>query len=354
MIYDEYSKLTEVIVGRDFEFSPVYFDSTFKLFFKANLDHYDDLDLSKCFKSQYTAEILANRNEDLDSLAKLLESFNITVYRPEKCEKIHQIKTPTFSSIVRSSSNVRDLTFVYGNNIIETAPSLKGRFFENFYLRKIFQKKFNDGYNWFKCPDNYLDFEIDPTYYKDFHGAYNSLRENCATFEKSYSILGDAADAMRIDGEIVMNIGNANNLQFSKWLSRVLNKKVHNVFITDNHIDGNIASIAPEALLVNDCMLKNPIEFYLPDFMKSYKIIKIPKNSKHEYNTNFTNIASSEGMSINVLSISPKDIIINKDDISTLGELLYKNGFNPIPIQLRYCRAFGGGIHCSTLDLNRS
>ena len=123
MIYDEYSKLTEVIVGRDFEFSPEYFDSTFKLFFKANLNHYDDLDLSKCFESQYTAEILANRNEDLDSLAKLLESFNITVYRPEKCEKIHQIKTPTFSSIVRSSSNVRDLTFVYGNNIIETAPS---------------------------------------------------------------------------------------------------------------------------------------------------------------------------------------------------------------------------------------
>ena len=347
MIYDEYSKLTEVIVGRDFDFSPVYFDSTFKLFFKANLDHYDDLDLSKCFESQYTAEILANRNEDLDSLAKLLESYNIIVHRPEKCEKIHQIKTPTFSSIVRSSSNVRDLTFVYDNNIIETAPSLKGRFFENFYLRKIFQKKFNDGYNWLSCPNNYLDSGIDLTYYKDFHNSHQ-------VDESQFTILGDAADAMRIDGKIVMNIGNANNLQFSKWLSRVLNKKVHNVFITDNHIDGNIASIAPETILVNDCMLKNPIEFYLPDFMKSYKIIKIPKNSKHEYNTNFANIASSEGMSINVLSISPKDIIINKDDISTLGELLYKDGFNPIPIQLRYCRAFGGGIHCSTLDLNRS
>jgi hypothetical phage protein (possible glycine amidinotransferase) len=346
MVINEYSKLTEVIVGRDFDFSPVYFDSTFKLFFKANLDHYDDLDLSKCFESQYTAEILANRNEDLDSLAKLLESFEITVYRPEKCEKIHQIKTPTFSSIVRSSSNVRDLTFVYGNNIIETAPSLKGRFFENFYLRKIFQKKFNDGFNWLSCPNNYLDFEIDPTYYKDFHISHQ-------IDESQFTILGDAADAMRIDGEIIMNIGNANNLQFSKWLSRVLNKKIHNVFITDNHIDGNIASIAPETILVNDCMLENPIEFYLPDFMKSYKIIKIPKNSKHEYNTNFTNIASSEGMSINVLSISPKDIIINKDDISTLGELLYKNDFNLIPIQLRYCRAFGGGIHCSTLDLNR-
>jgi glycine amidinotransferase len=63
-------------------------------------------------------------------------------------------------------------------------------------------------------------------------------------------------------------------------------------------------------------------------------------------------LASSRGMDINVLSLDRNNVLIQHDATRT-AELLYKNGFTPIPIQFRHGEIFAGGIHCSTLDLER-
>ena len=116
MNQNEYGRLRKVLVGREFDFPQSVWDISFKAFFQ---DHLDDLDLVKKFSKEYTAKIVAERNEDLDNLAKLLTEHGIKVYRPEKIKKAMPIQTPYFKSYCRAAANVRDLCFIYKDTIIE-------------------------------------------------------------------------------------------------------------------------------------------------------------------------------------------------------------------------------------------
>ena len=55
---------------------------------------------------------------------------------------------------------------------------------------------------------------------------------------------------------------------------------------------------------------------------------------------------------MNVLNIDENTIIVNEDSINVI-EQLNKLKFNVIPIKFRHSELFAGGIHCSTLDLER-
>jgi len=63
-------------------------------------------------------------------------------------------------------------------------------------------------------------------------------------------------------------------------------------------------------------------------------------------------LASQAGMDINILSIDENTVVVNKDAVETI-KVLEDNSFRVIQIQLRHSESFGGGIHCSTLDLQR-
>jgi glycine amidinotransferase len=63
-------------------------------------------------------------------------------------------------------------------------------------------------------------------------------------------------------------------------------------------------------------------------------------------------LASSRGMDINVLSIDENTVLVNKRAIG-VKDILDKNNFNIIEVELDYGEIFAGGIHCSTLDLVR-
>ena len=339
MSNNEYSKLKKCIVGRDLGFDKKYFDLTFKLFFNKNLK---ETYYGEEFINQFTSEILKERNDDLDNLAKILESYNVKVYRPKTLDKIKRIITPEFENIITASSNVRDLTFIYNKTIYETSISLRGRFFENYFLNDIFKELyFNENFNWIKSPTSFLNDEnIDKLNWD----SKRDYKENI-----QFDILFDAANMIKLDNDIIYNYSSYNHYNAIKWLKMNINANIYCINLTDNHIDGNIVPIGKETLLINENNLKNSIEFFLPEKFKKFKLIKVPKIEK--FNKNF--IASPEGMSINVLNLDEKTIIINKEHEKNLGEILYKNGFNVIPVQLRYCEAFGGGIHCSTLDLER-
>jgi glycine amidinotransferase len=50
--------------------------------------------------------------------------------------------------------------------------------------------------------------------------------------------------------------------------------------------------------------------------------------------------------------LNEKRILIRDNAILTI-KALEKAGFTPIPVQLRHSELFGGGIHCSTVDVYR-
>lgn len=347
---NEYSELKKVIVGVESKFNERMFDLTFKTFYKDNLK---DLDISEIYAKEYTHEIFEKRNKGLDELAYVLKNQGIEVLRPDE-NTIVNISIGKDKSIIRSSSNVRDTAFIFNKTIFETPPCVRGRIFENSRMYNIFNNLFiNEGYNWIKAPQdiflNKLDFENMIN--------YNNFNINFDINElKNYNMFFDAANMIRCDGYIIYNATNYNNYLGALWLKRNINIDIHIVHIADNHIDGNIVPIFKDTFLVNDVKLPKPIECFLPnEVVEKSTFIKLPENVLNEFDDiqNFKYLASREGMSINVLSIGDKKVVCNKHD-DIVCNLLHKNGFKIIEVDLPFCRAFGGGIHCSTLDVERS
>ena len=85
------------------------------------------------------------RNEDLDNLARVLEQHNVKVHRPDVLSKVCRVQTPTFKTEVSSASNVRDITLVYNDKLIETPTFVRNRYFENMALYKVFSDAFDNG-----------------------------------------------------------------------------------------------------------------------------------------------------------------------------------------------------------------
>lgn len=128
------------------------------------------------------------------------------------------------------------------------------------------------------------------------------------------------------------------------------------ISIADNHIDGALACLKPGVFLV-DPKYKN-IKDLLPSKFKSWKLLipdenELTKNIDIHGMTNLDiRLASSRGMDINILSIDENTCIVS-DRAVCVKNLLERNGFNVVSVQLDNGEIFAGGIHCSTLDLVR-
>ena len=341
MIQNEYGKLKKVLVGREFDFPQLVWDITFRTFFQ---DHLDDLDLVHDFSKEYSAQVLEERNEDLDNLAKTLERLGVEVYRPRKCTKAIEVKTPHWKSWHRASANVRDQCFIYKNTIIETPPCLRGRYFENDSFRHVLRELSSVGYNWIQAPlPSLSDSSIDDAPW-DMPRDYGKIPEQ-------FEMFFDAANLLKVDDRVIFNYSSYNHYLGVEWLRKNIDAELFSVRLLDNHIDGALAFLDPETVLINprSCLV-DPTEA-LP-WLKKFRTLRLPRDCVTEFDVKMPHLASPEGMSINILMVDPRTALVNSSD-TVVAELLDKNGFNVILVQLRYCQAFGGGVHCSTLDLDR-
>ena len=349
----EYDTLKHVVVGIESYENTKIVDTTLKHFFKDNIrDYYRD----ENFNSYHISDkLLLERKQDIDNLCDVLIDNNIKVTRPAQCGRLKSVKTPHFSSVYYSNSNVRDLTLTLDDCIITAQTTVRSRYFENTDLNEILYDQFIKNDKKLISPplatlcDNKLDF-IDWKIWSS---------RNDHVFDDRYEILFDAANCIKVtDEDIMMNIGNQNHYNGYLWLTKVLpHKSIHPVHLCDNHIDGTILPLRHGVFLANTCYLDGDIKDYLPNKFKSWKIIEVNDRKLNPEIYDKTTLsgpqlASYEGIDINVLSISP-DTVIVQDTATRVIDSLLKNGFNVIPIQFRHGTVFGGGIHCTTLDLER-
>ena len=61
---------------------------------------------------------------------------------------------------------------------------------------------------------------------------------------------------------------------------------------------------------------------------------------------------SSDWLTMNFLSVDEKKVIVEENEKPSM-DLLYKHGFDPIPIPFRNFYPFGGAVHCATADIRR-
>lgn len=345
--FDEWSPLKEVIIGDLFGFYH-NIDITSRLFF------YDNILANLGREGIHVEEQhIHEMREDVNNLVKVLEDKGIVVKRPNPLRTITPFKTPYWKGAVNAPISARDLVMVYGNKIIETPVCVRDRYFETDCYKAIFYDYFSRGAEWISAPKPMLlDNSIDTSYIKKEHEKF--FKKEKSPMDVGYEISFDAAQCIKIGKEIIMNVSNDNHRLGAKWLQRVLpDAIVHTARLTDNHIDACLLPLRPGIFLCSPYRLKSFDD--LPEKFRKWKIINMEYTESgiesHYHASKELDIASPF-IDCNILSIGPNEVMVNSAN-TKLCDRLYKEGFDVTPVQLRWSRLFGAGIHCLSLDTIR-
>jgi len=352
--HNEWSQLKEVIVGAGFPETLPTADFSFKIFFHDNIygtSFYDN-------ESRYiTKKDIEEHNEDIENYVSVLQSVGVKVIRPKVPKNVVKIKTNTFESTNFPALNPRDLAMVVGNEIIETPPICRYRYFENDYLKHIFMEYFMNGSRWTVAPRPLL---LDSSYDLDYvcksgtqaREYYENNRSNDThPLNMGHEIMFDAACCMRLGQHIVMNVCNKNSELGCKWLQSHLGDDytVWPVHITDWHIDSTFVPIRPGLAIVSH---QHIIE-KLPPLLQKWDYIVAPDELALQYREK--PMLASPLIDINVLSIDEHTVVANTEHDTTLvlEKLLKPYGVDVIGSRLRHSEKFSGAQHCLTIDTVR-
>ena len=346
---NEYSPLKECIVGSVLNHSFNTSDPTFQMVHYGNLK---DSTFTKSERYRIDKKRHKERAEDLDNLAKVLEEHGVKVWRPDDMTTVRNLTTPHFTAIMTAPDQPRDTMLVVNNLLIDTPPTVRGRYFENLHYRDIL-KHITSGVH-VSAPMSMMDDESILFESADEKGGYVLRgREN---IPHRLEMAFDAANIVKISPfAILMNIGTPAAELGYWWLKELLpNMEVIPVHITDDHIDGAIMPIGRNTMLYNPGLhTEESLKALLPSRMRNWKFLATQDEDwPDDYTEDDIAVASEQCMALNVLSISETKLLIPDAAVNTI-KMLEENGFEPIPIPFRHSRLFGGGIHCSTLDIHR-
>lgn len=359
---NEWDPLKEVIVGNVFDRMAIENDLSFQLFFKDNL--YGWLQNSReliTIKEQYITEL----KEDLAEFVKVLEANGVNVHRPFPMSTPPTYTVDGKRVIGSPALNVRDQCIIIDDAIVQTAPCQRSRYYENDLLLHIFGDAEGRQISMPKSDMRDENFDTELIEYKRSVTKGSTQDEitnwDDSKFFKDTDFIGeipkniqmmiDGANCVRFGDDIIINISNRNQYLGYVWfLNNFPEKNWHPIYsLCDNHLDSFIVPLCEGVLLLRN---KQFLE-QMPDFLKSWKIIYPPDTTpQFPTYTDSDAMLTSTYIDMNVLSLDGRKIICNTL-YPELAELLYKEGFDPIPVQHRHRRIFAGGFHCFTLDLHR-
>ncbi|MAF24359.1 glycine amidinotransferase [bacterium] len=348
--YDEWSPLEEVIVGDGLPPGLPALDFSFRVFFHDNI--YEKNRFEENSHQYITKRHVEEHKEDLENFADILKELGITVRRPKVPNLVHRVKTPNWESTIHPSLNVRDLTLIVGETIIETPPICRWRYFETDYLKHLFLEYFQSGAKWVQAPRPLLlDHSFDLSYFGDDSKDYEMLRaQDYNRMNHGYEIMFDAANCLRLGDHILMNVSCENHRLGAKWLQSQLGEKFKIITVewTDSHIDSTFLPVRPGLGIIMRPDVK------LPSIFDDWDIIYIPmrNRSEDEYDKQGINLASPR-IELNFLSISPELIICHEQYEEALSLALKKYKVEVISCPIRHCELFSGAHHCLTLDVRR-
>jgi len=364
--YDEWSPLREIVLGSAANYTSHARDLSFDLFFQDNVtrahSYYPrvsapsrqgaDAAPRSPIKQRYVDEL----NEDVEGIAKVLESLGVTVHRPMTLhEETTDIVALSWTATVLPPLNLRDNTLILGDEIIETPPMLRARYVETQFLAPVFAEYFRQGARWTVMPRPLLTDASFDTSYTDRSVGNTELAgaPEPSPYDVGHEIMIDAAQCLRLGRDLVVNIATANHALACDWLERHLagRYRVHRMHrLTANHIDSMVLALRPGTLLVRHAGVAD----FLPERLRTWDMIIAPEpdeSSFPEYDDDDL-ILTSPYIDLNVLSVDQDTVLVN-EACPQLMRTLERHGFTSVPVRHRHRRLFGGGLHCFTLDTVR-
>lgn len=294
--------------------------------------------------------------EDLQSLVDALKRLGVTVRRPAAVAGPEKIQTPFWNSLQTSPLNVRDQTIVLGSCIVETAPQVRARLFENDYLKPLFLEYMSRGARWVSMPwPTLCSGALDSSYFRLKTKEKLFLKDHFAAPLPGlgFELLFDGAQCVRLGKDVLVNVANRNHELGYQWLRAFFGEtfEFHRLNrMADMHIDSIILPLRDGLWLI-----RNPKYLrYLPQKFRKWEFIVAPERKKHPYPSYKEKgfLLSSKFLDMNVLSVDERTVIVNAL-YPELIEMLEDNDFKVIAVRHRHGRLFGGGFHCFTLDIRR-
>jgi len=350
--FTEWGRLQEVIVGDfrnytipkrlddvEISFRSFYHDNIFR-----NVRRFRTFKLNVYAEDMrtYPEQIEEERAEDLDGIVKLLESFDVIVKRPLPMTEVKEIRTPDWVNVTSPCGNVRDQFLVIGDELIETSPMMRGRLFENDQVKHLFLDYFRRGARWTVAPrPRMLEESFDRSYFGENPPGFDA---------NNLEIMFDGAQCLKLGADILFNVSTQNHVLGAMWLQRHLGSRfrVHQIRVSDHHIDGAILPLRPGTFLVHRKVYEN--RELLPPALQKWDLI--PFTDEQASTSDDDALLASKSINMNVFSIDENRVMINQDAVNTI-RAIERAGFTPVPARLRHSRLYAGAFHCSTLDIRR-
>lgn len=367
--FDEWSPLKEVIVGSALNYTSHTRELSFDLFFHDNIIrtewYYPRLEttgssidkLGKQVKLPIKQRYVEELNEDVEGIVLALKNLGVKVHRPlDLCSDTTNVQTPAWSAAVVPPLNVRDIALILGDEIIETAPMIRSRYFETQFLKPVFSEYFKRGAKWTLMPRPWMtDASFDLSYARSSAGGPTEPIEDpkAAPYDVGFEMMFDGAQCLRLGRDIIANISTDNHAMACDWLERHVagRFRIHRVYkLSDSHIDSMVLALRPGTLLVRSLGVAD----FLPEQLRKWDMIvaPLPKINNFPQYGDTDLVLTSPYIDLNVFSVSPDTVLVN-DACPELIRTLEQNKFTVVPVRHRHRRLFGGGFHCFTLDTVR-
>jgi len=349
--HDEWSRLREVIVGTPYHLD-YHADLSYRLFFHRNLCSEGESPAARSAANRLFRNVRPGNQlrdeclEDLSAFVQVLEDYGAVVRRPAVLTTVPEVRTPYWSAPMGHALMPRDLFLVIGDEIIETSPAVRARYFEADLYKELFTGYFNRDARWTLAPrSRLLDRNFDFSY-ASRHGYGGEVPA-----DPFYELMFDGAQVLRFGRDLLFNAATENHRMGARWLARHIHgrNRVHVVEIADNHIDASVLPLRPGMLLMHESVDSDA----LPAELRQWDAIRYQWLDKPiEIAANGVPLLASQSIGMNVLSLDEQHVVV-QDIQEPLIKDLEIHGFTPIPVRWRHGRSLGGGFHCVTLDIRR-
>ena len=315
---NEWGKLKKIVVGiADYAKIPEI-DISLRTVNYADKENVDDI-----LVGDYPDIVKQEANEDLTTLTKFLEGEGVEVVKPEVIDCGYYHYCP------------RDIALVYGDRSLAVPTPIKARKDDYRALKthlrhlSVADRKYRDYFYNKKCIQN---------------KEVLALSENVPLF--------DAANVLKANGHLLYLVSNSGNKLGAKYLqdwigSEAKVQTVENVY-SYMHIDSTIAFLREGLMLLNPERIKD--KSVLPAPFNTWDAIMCPEPVDIGHYPGYKN--SSAWIGMNLLSVNPKLVVMEENQIS-LAKELKKYGIESQMLPMRHSRTLGGSFHCVTLDLDR-
>ena len=379
MLYslNEWGRLRAVILGTVEGFAP-------GVSFNRRASPEEIVEAEALARRGYPQSYLDEVAEDLDGFRVALEAEGVRVLRPAWAEDDVSFTTPNFSASGFDLYNVRDQQLVVGNTYVSTPPTARFRYFEQMGLQALLHENYFDpGFRWVCAPMP----KLRGTYLRDVPRAKTALEELEDERQRALGnkvaerfrlldedeILFDAANVCRLGNDLLYLVSKSGNRKGGRWLQEVLGPD-YRVHYTEtyrsSHLDSTIVPLREGLVLLNrlrvspeTCpeVLSGWEQVYFADAapvpdaeVEFHERVRLPvarRLAAMGVETTLDQL-TSPWIGLNLLVIRPGLVMVTNPQ-PTLERELARHGIESIPIRMRHAFSMLGGLHCTTLDVER-